>query len=97
MRPLTLLLSLAVIASLLAVINSRYHARRLYAQMDQAERLTQRLDAQRENLRVQRDGLAKSSRVNQIARERLGLVPISPDRVRVLPEPAAPSTEGGRS
>lgn len=99
MRPLTLLLGVAVVASLLAVINSRYHARRLYAQVDQAERQVQRLEAQREALRVRRDGLAKSSRVNQIARDRLGLVPIPPDRVRVMPEPASVEwrPRGGRS
>ena len=78
MAKLNLLLILAVLASGMVLVHSAYESRRLFAARDKAKAEGQRLAADAERLRAERHAQATNLRVEQVARERLGMRLISP-------------------
>jgi len=75
---LNLLLVLAVLASGLVLVHNAYEARRLFAERERAKNEGQRLAADAERLKAERHAQATNLRVEQVARERLGMRVISP-------------------
>ncbi|MFT7721539.1 MAG: cell division protein FtsL [Roseateles sp.] len=78
MARLNLILLLAVLGSGLVLVHNAYESRRLFAERERAKNEGQRLAADAERLAAERHAQATNLRVEQVARERLGMRPISP-------------------
>ncbi len=70
-----------ITASAMALVNARYHERRLYAQMERVDRSTQKLAADIEALKVELTSLRNPARIDAAARKELKMVPIKPTEV----------------
>lgn len=70
-----------ITASAMALVNARYHERRLYAQMERVDRGTQKLAADIEALKVELTALRNPARIDAAARKELKMVPIKPTEV----------------
>lgn len=68
-----LLLALAVVASALAVVDSKHDTRRLFQQIEQLRDQRDALNVEWSRLRLEQGALATHSRVEGIAREQIGL------------------------
>jgi cell division protein FtsL len=99
---LNLVLLLAVLASAFYLVHTQYESRRLYAALDRAQAQGKRLDADHEQLVVQRRAQATPARVQQIAARQLQMRPVTPGITQYVSErpaaaPASPTTgEGAR-
>lgn len=78
MAKINFLLIVAVLASGLALVHTAYESRRLFTALDRARAEGQRLAADAERLKAERHAQATNLRVEQVARERLGMRVISP-------------------
>lgn len=78
MGRLNLILVIAVLASGLYLVRSAYDARRLFTDVDRAQTESRRLEADYQRLLADRQAQATNLRVEQVARERLKMRPISP-------------------
>lgn len=78
MAKLNLVLILAVLLSGVVLVHSAYESRRLFAERERAKNEGQRLAADAERLKAERHAQATNLRVEQVARERLGMRVISP-------------------
>ena len=78
MAKLNLALILAVLLSGVVLVHSAYESRRLFAEREKAKNEGQRLAADAERLKAERHAQATNLRVEQVARERLGMRLISP-------------------
>jgi cell division protein FtsL len=78
MAKVNLLLILAVLASGVVLVHSAYESRRLFAALDRARADGERLAADAERLKAERHAQATNLRVEQVARERLGMRVITP-------------------
>lgn len=78
MVKINLLLILAVLASGLVLVHTAYESRRLFTERERAKAEGQRLAADAERLKAERHAQATNLRVEQVARERLGMRLISP-------------------
>lgn len=84
-----------ITACAIALINARYHERRLYGQMDRAERLGLKLDSDIEMLQVELTALRTPGRIDLMARRELKMVPLKPtETFYVLRAPKADPLEG---
>jgi cell division protein FtsL len=72
------LLAVLITISALALVNARYHERRLFTQMDRADRMAQKLDSDTEVLEVELTVLRNPSRIDVAARRDLRMVPLTP-------------------
>lgn len=77
-----LLLAFAVVASALAVVESKHDTRRLFQQIEQLREQRDALNVDWSRLRLEQGALATHSRVERIARDQLGL--IQPDARDIL-------------
>ena len=78
MTRLNLLLLLAVLASALYLVHTQYASRSLYTQLDRAQSQARRLEAEHEQLQVQKRAQATSARVQGIAAQQLQMRPAHP-------------------
>ncbi len=78
MAKLNFALILAVLASGIVLVHNAYESRRLFAERDRIKAEGQRLAADAERLKAERHAQATNLRVEQVARERLGMRLISP-------------------
>jgi cell division protein FtsL len=88
------LLVILITASALALVNARYHERRLFTQMDRADRMGQKLESDREVLEVELTVLRNPGRIDAAARRDLRMVPLTPSDT-LYPPPGA-LREGAR-
>lgn len=88
MSRLNLVLMLAVLISGVYMVRSAYDARRLFTEVDRAQTEARRLEADHQRLLAERHAQATNLRVEQVARERLKMRPISP---AITYNPAAPA------
>ncbi|MGC3946740.1 MAG: cell division protein FtsL [Chryseolinea sp.] len=72
------ILILAVLASGLVLVHNAYESRRLFTERERAKAEGQRLATDAERLKAERHAQATNLRVEQVARERLGMRLISP-------------------
>jgi cell division protein FtsL len=75
---LNLMLLLAVLLSAFYLVHTQYESRRLYTQVDKARAEMRRLEAEHEQLVVQKQAQATSSRVQFIATRQLHMRPANP-------------------
>ena len=78
MTRLNLLLMLAVLASGLVLVHSAYDARSLFTRIEDTRAETHQLDSDYQRLQAERRAQATNLRVEQVARDRLGMRPITP-------------------
>ncbi len=87
---LNLLLIVAVLVSGIYMVRSAYESRRLFTEVDRAQAEGRRLEADYQKLLADRQAQATNLRVEQVARERLKMRPISP---AITFNPDAPAIE----
>lgn len=87
---LNLLLIAAVMVSGVYMVRSAYDSRRLFTELDRAQTEGRRLEADYQKLMADRQAQATNLRVEQVARERLKMRPISP---AITFNPDAPAIE----
>jgi cell division protein FtsL len=75
---LNLLLIAAVMVSGFYMVRSAYDSRRLFTELDRAQTEGRRLDADYQKLMADRQAQATNLRVEQVARERLKMRPVTP-------------------
>ena len=78
MTRLNFVLLLAVVVSALSLVKVQYQSRWLYAELDKAQSLHRRLNADNERLRVDIRSLATSDRIERIAKSQLQMHPAGP-------------------
>jgi cell division protein FtsL len=78
MMRLNFVLLLAVIASALYLVSVQYESRRLFADLDRATLESRRIETEHEQLELQRRQQGTVQRVQQLARDRLGMRVASP-------------------
>lgn len=97
MSRINLLLLAALLASSLWLVHTSYEARRLFADVDRAKGVQQRLDAEYRRLDAERQTQATHLRVERVAREKLGMRAATPAVTEMVsdPGPGAASAPGG--
>lgn len=75
---INVLLLIALVLSSLFLVRQSYEHRRLFAQLERAKFEARKLDADLQHLQAEREGEATNLRVEQLARERLQMRPITP-------------------
>ena len=90
---LNLVLLLAVLASAFYLVHTQYESRRLYTALDRAQTEARKLEAEHEQLQVQKRAQATPARVQQLAARQLQMRPVTPaltEYVSGAPGAAAP-------
>jgi cell division protein FtsL len=75
---INLVLLLAVLLSAFYLVHTQYESRRLYTALDRAQALTRKLNAEHEQLQVQKRGQAASARIQLLATRHLQMRPVNP-------------------
>mgnify|MGYP003382529996 CR=1 FL=1 len=94
---LNLVLLVAVLASAFYLVHTQYESRRLYTAIDKANAQARRLEADHEQLQVQKRAQATPARVQQLASRQLQMRPVNPgitEYVTLVPQADAAAQEG---
>ena len=94
---LNLVLLAAVLASAFYLVHTQYESRRIYTAIDKANAQAHRLEADHEQLQVQKRAQATPARVQQLASRQLQMRPVSPgitEYVSLVPAPETAPQEG---
>ena len=94
MIPHTLVLWRGVLARALNLVHTHYVSRRLSAALDRAQAQGKRLDAEHEQLVVQRRAQAAPARVQQLATRQLQMRSVTPGITQYVTEPATATPAG---
>lgn len=78
------LLAVSVIVSAIGVVYSKHVARGLTNQWEQAQLSRDKLEVEWRNLRLEQSAMAEHSRVEEIAREKLRMIPVGDERQEVV-------------
>jgi cell division protein FtsL len=92
---LSMLLVILVATSAMAVVNTQHSARKLYAASERAVGQLRQLDAELEVLVVQQRKLASPQRIEQVARTRLAMQPVTAARTLNVLYAASPEKARG--
>ena len=82
-RALFPLVALLVACSLL-LVNSQFHARRLFIELEHAQLRQKKLDIEWDQLQLEQSLLAKHARIDAMARTSLGMAPPGPGRTQYM-------------
>jgi len=91
---LHLLLLAALMASCLALVDSAYSSRRLFAQLDSASTEAHQLEVDYQRLQVERQAQATPMRVEKTARDKLGMRTATPAVTQYVADGAASAASG---
>ena len=94
MTRLNLMLLLGVLLCAFYLVHTQYESRRLYTQLDRGHGQTRRLEAEHEQLAVQKRALATSARVQQLASTQLNMRPANPAITYYVSDASAGSPPG---
>jgi cell division protein FtsL len=86
-------LLLAVLASALYLVHTRYEARRLYVELDAALSLSRKLESENERLQVEKRAQATPLRVEKIAKDVLRMHTVTPAITQYVLQKDMPSAE----
>jgi len=95
MSRINLVLLIALLASSLWLVRTSYEARRLFAEVDRARSLQQRLDAEYRRLDAERQTQATHLRVERVARDKLGMRTATPAVTEHVSDPGPSAAAGG--
>lgn len=90
---LNLVLLVAVLASAFYLVHTQYESRRLYTALDRGQAQGRKLDAEHEQLVVQKRAQAASARVQQLAARQLRMSPVTPGITEYVALPVAAAPE----
>ncbi len=94
---LNLVLLAAVMASAFFLVHTQYESRRLYTEIDKVKARAHRLEADHEQLQVQKRAQATPARVQQLASRQLQMKPVNPGITEyVTLAPATDKPDNGR-
>lgn len=85
MGKLNLILLGLVVFSAIQVIDAQHEARTYFVKLGQAQQAERQLEVAYTRLQLEQTSLAKAERVDQIAREKLGMRPPEPKSVVFMP------------
>ncbi|HAL38754.1 MAG TPA: cell division protein FtsL [Polaromonas sp.] len=95
MARLNLVLLLAVLASALYLVHTRYESRRLYVELEKAAAQSRKIEADKERLQVERRAQATPLRIEKLARDRLQMRTATPDITQYVTYKDAAVAQGG--
>jgi len=78
MTRLNILLALAVLGSAMYLVSVQYESRRLFTELERAQREGRRLKTEFERLEVEKRSQATAARVERVAREKLQMRQVTP-------------------
>ena len=78
------ILTAALVACALLVVNSQYQSRRLFIELERAQAAAKQLEIEWAQLQLDQSTLAKHARIEANARRDLTMVPVTPDRTQYL-------------
>lgn len=81
---LNAILLILLLACALALVKSRYLSRRLYYTLEQAQEQSRQLDVTWSQLTLDRSIYGKTGRIQEIAADKLGMIPIKPARIQYM-------------
>ncbi|MBE7527887.1 MAG: cell division protein FtsL [Nitrosomonas sp.] len=85
MVKLNIFLFVLLIISGLAIVTARYEARKLFMEQEKEQKLTEQLETEWNQLRLEQTTLAMPARVENIARKELGMtMPLPPAAGNIL-------------
>ena len=90
-----LVVGLLLMLAAMSLVTARYQSRHLFIQNEQLKAQANELDIDWRHLQLDRAELSRNARVDQIAREQLGMVPISPKRTLYIRDVVVTASEGG--
>jgi cell division protein FtsL len=90
---LNLVLLLAVLVSAFYLVHTQYESRRLYTAIDRGQSQALKLDAEHDQLVVQKRAQAASARVQQLATNQLQMRQVTPGITEYVSLPAATAPE----
>ncbi|OIQ94089.1 cell division protein FtsL [mine drainage metagenome] len=91
MTRLNLLLLIVTMASAMSVVRAQYEARRTFAALDAAQQRATQLQLDHDRLQVEVRALSVPGRIEELARNTLGLVPVTPARTDYISAAQVPS------
>lgn len=77
-------LTVALVACALSVVNAQYKARRLFIELERAQAAARQLDIEWAQLQLDQSTLGKSARIETSARNDLNMVSVTPARTQYL-------------
>lgn len=83
---INLVLTMLLVACALSLVKSQYQARNLFIEKGKLEQQASQLEIDWDQLRLDYSTLSKNSRIEQIARTNLNMVPLTPERTQYLTE-----------
>ena len=91
---INLLLLALIVLSALGLITSQHQARKLYSELQVEQVAAKRFEEEIGRLQVEQSTWSTPSRIEKVARERLGMRVPEPNRIRVLGNDAASPSAG---
>lgn len=98
MGRLSLFFAIVLMLSALSLVTARFQSRQLYMASDRLHDTERQLDTEWRRLQLERAELARHARIDNVARNELGLIAGSPDRTIYLRDlsNSAPAATRGR-
>ena len=97
MGRLSFLIAAVLMCSAISLVTARYQARQLYVELDRSKTQALTLENEWRQLQLDRAEQARNANVDKLARERLNLTSIVPERTiyinQAIPNPAARGTQ----
>jgi cell division protein FtsL len=95
MGRLALVLGVLLMFAAMSLVTARYQSRNLFIQNERLLRYATEIDVGWRQLQLDRAELSGNARVDRIARDQLGMVPISPKRTLYIRDVVTQTAEGG--
>lgn len=84
MARLVVLFSVLLMVSAISLVTARFQSRELFVASERLASRAHELDTEWRRLQLERAALARNARIDELARDELGLVPVTPDRTIYL-------------
>jgi len=81
---INLVLTIALVACALALVNAQYQARRLFIELERAQAAARQLEIEWAQLQLDQSTLGKHARIEESARQNLKMVPVTPARTQYI-------------
>ncbi|MFT0546870.1 cell division protein FtsL [Allopusillimonas ginsengisoli] len=94
MMRLSFLFATLLTISALSLVTARFQSRQLFVKLDRLEDKARQLDTDWRRLQLERAELQRNVRVDQSARQDLGMKPATPDRTLYVEGPQTVSAPG---
>ncbi len=91
MGRLSIVFAVLLMLSAISLVTARYQSRQLFIASERLSAQARELDTDWRRLQLERAELARNARIDEIARNELGMITTSPDRT-LYTKSAAPST-----